>query len=601
MRELLRSVRTLPARLAAYRRRGVASARRAAAPPFRRKLLFEALEPRILLSADLVPLAPAPNADAPLAQDVDPQVATPNMAAVLAQQSAPRSIVFLDASLEQYQAQLGDAQVVLLDPERDGVEQITETLAGQHDIAALHVITHGDKTGVDLGTATLGGSTIENYTQQLAMWRDALTADADILLYGCSIGADAAFLARLGEFTGADVAASTNDTGAAALGGDWVLESSTGPIEAAAFALEDYASLLADIPYQDDWGKTRVTGTLADHNRLNFADVTADLAFTLRGGGNVLVATTDNANTVTASGVDRLVSGQGANRFFIESNKTFPVAGLTLTSDDNTLTYTDPSPGFFSDSSWTTGVIVDLSDPNANTSGFVGRLTAQQLAHFHTVIGGYGNDTLRAGDEIAATRLEGGKGNDTLTAGEGIDTLVGGRGDDTYIFKNGWGTTDQVREQRDEGFDTLDFTAVDGPLNFVISDEGVAVSDTANPHNSLQNAKFVDQLRVRLAAGVIHTYAFQDGWFDNVQSGAAFKIVHTPAQFAGVTGSGWTSLRSTRGCASTSRRWRPTTPRLLSLRSRPTAARRSGSRPIMSPTCAARRSATRTRSRAPRS
>jgi hypothetical protein len=45
------------------------------------------------------------------------------MAAVLSRQSAPRSIVFLDASL-------GDAQVVLLDPERD--------------VGELHIIGHGD-------------------------------------------------------------------------------------------------------------------------------------------------------------------------------------------------------------------------------------------------------------------------------------------------------------------------------------------------------------------------------------------------------------------------------------------------------------------------
>src|SRR5205814_2526140 len=122
---------------------------------FRRKLLFEALEPRVLLSADLNPAAADASIEAPLVQTVEPQQ-TPNMAAVLAGQSAPRSIVFLDASLEQYRAQLGNANVVLLDPERDGVAQITETLAGAHDVAALHIVTHGDANGAQVGDVTLG-------------------------------------------------------------------------------------------------------------------------------------------------------------------------------------------------------------------------------------------------------------------------------------------------------------------------------------------------------------------------------------------------------------------------------------------------------------
>src|SRR5690606_3872927 len=44
--------------------------------------------------------------------------------------------------------------------------------------------------------------------------------------------------------TGADVAASEDITGAGSLGGDWVLEASTGPIEAAAIEAPDMATTL---------------------------------------------------------------------------------------------------------------------------------------------------------------------------------------------------------------------------------------------------------------------------------------------------------------------------------------------------------------------
>ena len=79
-----------------------------------------------------------------------------------------------------------------------------------------------------------------------------MSADGDILLYGCQVGADGAGLAFIQSWaatTGADVAASTNLTGAQNLGGDWVLETRTGNIETAVpFAVDgcsNYASVLA--------------------------------------------------------------------------------------------------------------------------------------------------------------------------------------------------------------------------------------------------------------------------------------------------------------------------------------------------------------------
>ena len=49
----------------------------------------------------------------------------------------------------------------------------------------------------------------------------------------------AALMQALANLTGADVAASANNTGPASLGGDWVLEQSTGVIDAPAFAAPD--------------------------------------------------------------------------------------------------------------------------------------------------------------------------------------------------------------------------------------------------------------------------------------------------------------------------------------------------------------------------
>jgi uncharacterized repeat protein (TIGR01451 family) len=69
----------------------------------------------------------------------------------------------------------------------------------------------------------------------LQQWGKALSERGDILLCGCSVAAGesgAAFVRRLSLIAGADIAASDNLTGSAALGGDWELKFATGEIKA---------------------------------------------------------------------------------------------------------------------------------------------------------------------------------------------------------------------------------------------------------------------------------------------------------------------------------------------------------------------------------
>ena len=71
---------------------------------------------------------------------------------------------------------------------------------------------------------------------------------ADRLLYGCDVAQGErgqAFIEQLAAATGADVAASNDPTGAAALGGDWVLESRAGEtVQTLALTAEQWQDLL---------------------------------------------------------------------------------------------------------------------------------------------------------------------------------------------------------------------------------------------------------------------------------------------------------------------------------------------------------------------
>ncbi|MEG4198489.1 DUF4347 domain-containing protein, partial [Microcoleus sp. Pol12A5] len=104
------------------------------------------------------------------------------------------TIVFIDPNVEDYQSLTSDvspnAEVIILDETRDGIEQITERLAIEQNIEAIHIISHGSPGAVHLGANTLNSSNIESFEPQLKQWRKALIPGADILIYGCNVAAD---------------------------------------------------------------------------------------------------------------------------------------------------------------------------------------------------------------------------------------------------------------------------------------------------------------------------------------------------------------------------------------------------------------------------
>jgi hypothetical protein len=150
--------------------------------------------------------------------------------------------------------------------------EITQALAGESGIEAVHVVSHGNQGSLKLGADLLNANDLENFSTQLKQWGNALTENGDILLYGCDVAAGETgnnFVKRLSEITGGDVASSNDLTGNAAQGGDWDLEIVTGPIESAVpfnwEAMKDYDYTLAnfDVTLGTDDGTGTVAGTLS--------------------------------------------------------------------------------------------------------------------------------------------------------------------------------------------------------------------------------------------------------------------------------------------------------------------------------------------------
>ncbi len=172
-----------------------------------------------------------------------PAVATP----------ATITIVFIDGAVhnrDQLLAGIPDsAEIVVLDSTRDGVEQIASYLAGRTGVDSIHIMSHGDAGRIYLGNAELTQQSVNGeHSDELAAIGRALTVDGDILVYGCDVAAGSGgqqLIDAIAAKTGADVAASTDDTGWDEAGGDWTLEASSGAIETPALQIDTYRGILS--------------------------------------------------------------------------------------------------------------------------------------------------------------------------------------------------------------------------------------------------------------------------------------------------------------------------------------------------------------------
>jgi hypothetical protein len=167
------------------------------------------------------------------------------------------SLVFIDRTVDNYyqlvKGTTAETEVILLDPLEDGVTQITAALAQCKHVSSLHIVSHGSPASLHLGISKLDLTTLAQYRSQLQQWRDALTDDAEILLYGCEVAAGqqgANFIAQLQSTLGVAIAASSTLTGNADLGGNWDLDFATRTINTSLVfqpeVMAAYAAVLVD-------------------------------------------------------------------------------------------------------------------------------------------------------------------------------------------------------------------------------------------------------------------------------------------------------------------------------------------------------------------
>ncbi|MCL6332494.1 tandem-95 repeat protein [Pectobacterium carotovorum subsp. carotovorum] len=281
---------------------------------------------------------------------ITPDDATSDIA--VASEAPRKEVVFIDTSLTDYQTLVNNVpssiEVELFDGSKDGLSQLAQWAQNHNGYDAIHILSHGAEGEIQLGSLKLDSATASTRAADLATLGAALTDSGDLMIYGCDVAQDSgqSFVTLLAQLTGADVAASSDSTGASSLGGDWDLESHNGSIETSALQIDSYRHTLdvsgttADfvingVSYSTgtvgsgvelfldggfdvdnsnwyaDINPTNSTITMTMLNGIYTSDWLTSFDFTFSGGTLLAITsvTKDNAATTSAADISATVNG----------------------------------------------------------------------------------------------------------------------------------------------------------------------------------------------------------------------------------------------------------------------------------------------------
>jgi Domain of unknown function (DUF4347)/Cadherin-like/Right handed beta helix region/Cadherin domain/Periplasmic copper-binding protein (NosD) len=282
----------------------MAKTRKPALSPSAQKVsaIAEALEPRVLFSADLAPLALSTSGSgsqvveqARQTSSVAPVNATTSQLFVVDLRIADVNGLLAGLLQQQIEAQSRGEQfeILTLDVNDDGINRISQALAKQGNVSGLHLLGHGEDGRMLLGNSWIDENSLRSRAADYSQWSIGLSSDADVLLYGCDFavsGSGKLSVLAIAQLTGADVAASTDATANASRAGNWVLEYQTGRIEATTQAV---SSAAASVQWQGKLATFSVTNTADSgagslRDAINAANLSAGadiITFNIAGAG----------------------------------------------------------------------------------------------------------------------------------------------------------------------------------------------------------------------------------------------------------------------------------------------------------------------------
>jgi hypothetical protein len=165
-----------------------------------------------------------------------------------------KEVAFIDTGVADYQTLVdgvrAGVEVMLLDESQDGLAQMALWAQSHSGYDAIHILSHGVNGVIFLGNAVVSNASIQSDTlkNDFSELGRSLTTDGDLLIYGCEFAQNSdgqKLINLISSMTQADIAASTDITGAARMEGNWTLEYQFGPVEANTLNASAYSSVLS--------------------------------------------------------------------------------------------------------------------------------------------------------------------------------------------------------------------------------------------------------------------------------------------------------------------------------------------------------------------
>ncbi|NEO85533.1 MAG: CHAT domain-containing protein [Spirulina sp. SIO3F2] len=261
----------------------------------------------------------------------------------------PNQAVFIDRRADNPETLLYGAEAgtiaQIIERNENGISVISEQLSVISDsvgeLDSVAIVAEGNEGNFWLGSEWIRAENIDDYAAQLQTWGEALTVNADLLLYSCftALGdTGEALVQHIAEMTGADVAASVDATGSANYDANWVLEASTDSIEANnSFIPETLVS----------WDGKLATVTVQNLNNTGAGSLRTAIQ-TTAGDGDLVTFAPGLNGTISLNGTTSGVDGEiiwstnnltldGDSRITVDGGNNSRAFNITITANNATL------------------------------------------------------------------------------------------------------------------------------------------------------------------------------------------------------------------------------------------------------------------------
>jgi CSLREA domain-containing protein len=403
-------------------------------------------------------------------------------------------------------------RVVMLRPDREGVEQITDYLKQYPEVTQLVVMAHGEPGCLKLGDRPFTGASIQHHRQRMAIWGQQIDR---IVLYSCQVAEGAegqAFLAQLYQATGVAIAASTRPVGSASQGGAWSLDTVVGGAAEADlsngrhhFNGQHYIDTILRPEIRASY--TGLLGTLI----VNSLDDNSDA-----GDGNVTLReaiAAANADTVTdlgdqASGIDTIIFDAALSDSIISLN----LGELLIDSD------------VIIDGSTAPGLIV-----SGNLSSRVFNITdGSTIIDSLTISDGAATDGAGIRVENASLTLDNSLLNEHVDSGAGGAIYASG----ALLSINNTTITDNTSATFGAGMTLVDGTAATVTFSTIVNNQGSGIDRVGDATVTIGHTILADNTRGNIPLSSSNTTSLNYNLTDDITIGlnqSKDKIAQTDA------------------------------------------------------------------------